>query len=421
MDISIKKSPEGGSIRARTSKTSAHRLLICSAFADKQTFVRCTDTSQDIDATVACLNAFGADIKRQNDGFHVNPVNRNLLPQKAIGECGASGSTLRFLLPVAAALGISTDFMPKDRLPERPLSPLYEELVNHGITLSEQGSVPFCVRGRLPAGKYRIAADVSSQFISGLLFALPLTGEKCEIHLYNKFESRPYVKMTCNALKTFGIDVRFENDIFYIDSSDGYISPSVCIAEGDWSNSAFWLCLGAIGKNPVTVTGLDFDSLQGDKAVIDILKSFGAEIDIDKEQGSCTVYPSMLTGIDIDAENIPDLVPVLSLTALNAEGTTRIYNAGRLRIKECDRLNAVHSVFTNLGGDITETEDGLIIKKSKLHGGSCQSFSDHRMAMTEAVASVIADGEITIIDAQAVNKSYPGFWEDFVSLGASVG
>lgn len=418
MDICIKKAPSGGAVRAVTSKTSAHRLLICAALSDKKTFVECTDTSNDIDATCACLNAFGAVIERADGGFSVTPVDLKKLPSRCVAFCGASGSTLRFLLPVAAALGINTDFMPEDRLPERPLSPLYEELERHGISLSQQGAVPFNINGKLPCGEYSIAANVSSQFISGLLFALPLLNGNSSLKLYNKFESRPYVEMTLDAIKQFGVNIDFTDDVFYINSYDKYTSPSCVSAEGDWSNAAFWLAAGAVGKHPVTVTGLNFSSLQGDKAVIDVLKQFGAKIETDIVNGCCTVFPSELRGIEIDAENIPDLVPVLSLVALNAEGKTRIFNAARLRIKECDRLAAVKSVFTNLGGDITETDDGLIIKKSTLHGGVCDSFNDHRMAMTEAVASVCVNGEITVLNALSVKKSYPRFWQDFTSLGA---
>ncbi|MBR1810882.1 MAG: 3-phosphoshikimate 1-carboxyvinyltransferase [Clostridia bacterium] len=417
MNITIAKPPVGGEIRAITSKSAAHRLLICAALADGETELTCTDISKDISATVDCLNALGARITRVDGGFHIVPVSRDRLPEQAVCRCGESGSTLRFLIPVAAALGVDTAFIPEGRLPERPLSPLYETLVSHGVSLSEQGSVPFFVKGTLPAGTYTIAADVSSQFISGLVFSLPLTDGESRIRLTGKFESRSYVDMTVNAVKKFGIDIDFLDNEYIINTDSVYRTAGQVTAEGDWSNAAFWLCAGACAHAPITVTGLDFDSLQGDKAVIDLLARFGARMDIDRDNGRCTVYPSALRGIDIDASNIPDLVPVLATVACAAEGTTNIYNAVRLRIKESDRLMTVRTLLTALGGDVAETADGLRIHGAALVGGACDSFNDHRIAMSAAVASLQCKQPVTVTNASAVEKSYPSFWTDFERLG----
>ncbi len=418
MDLCINQSPRGGTLRAVTSKSAAHRLLICAALADRETFVGCTDTSNDIEATADCLCAFGAQILRTPDGFAVQPIGE--IPKQTICRSRESGATFRFLLPVAAALGIAADFLPEGRIPQRPLSPLYEVLQEHGISLSPQGSVPFSIRGKLQGGAFTIAADVSSQFISGLLFAAPLTGTDCEIHLTGTFASRSYVDMTCDAMGRFGVTPVFRDMTYSLPANSRYRSPGRMIAEGDWSNAAFWLAAGAIGKAPVTVTGLRFDSLQGDMAILPILKTFGARVEENIEAGSCTVYPSILHGMVIDAENIPDLVPILSLVACCAEGETRITHAARLRLKESDRLQTVCATLRALGGKVEETGDGLRIEGGSLQGGVCDSFNDHRIAMTAAIASCCTAGEITVTDAGAVSKSYPRFWEDFTAMGGQI-
>ncbi len=416
MNILIENGAFVGTVRAPASKSAAHRLLICAALADNPTELECPDASDDINATVDCLNALGARIERTENGFSVIPVDFGRLPEKAVCRCGESGSTFRFLIPVAAALGIDTDFLPEGRLPQRPLSPLYEELTAHGTRLSAQGSVPFSVRGKLTAGDYALAANVSSQFISGLLFALPLAEGESRIRLTGKFESRSYVDMTVGALRSFGVPVGFENDTYTVSGGE-YHTPGFVRAEGDWSNAAFWLCAGATGSASVTVTGLSSDSLQGALTVFDILKDFGARVE--HYGDSVTVYPSDLHGISINAENIPDLVPVLAVTACAATGETVIYNAARLRLKESDRLNSVCALIRSLGGEARETTDGLIVNGKKLSGGACDSFGDHRIAMSAAVASIQCGGNVTVTGAEAVGKSYPRFWEDFALLGGS--
>ena len=417
MDICIKQPPAGGFLRAVTSKSAAHRLLICAALSRGNTELICTDTSEDIEATADCLRAFGAKIVRTADGFSVTPV--GTLPARADCHSRESGATFRFLIPVAAALGIEADFYPTGRIPQRPLSPLYEVLTEHGVWLSEKGSVPFSVRGKLTGSDFSIAADVSSQFISGLLFAFALTGHECRLHLSGRFESRSYVDMTAGAMAAFGVSPRFDGNTYIVPAA-GYVSPGRAAAEGDWSNAAFFLAAGALGKAPVTVTGLHMDSLQGDKAIVDLLRQFGAKVETDPAAGTCTVYPSALSGISINAENIPDLVPILSLLAARAKGRTVIDHAARLRLKESDRLATVSSTIRSLGGKIEETDDGLILEGGSLHGGVCDSFNDHRIAMTAAIASCCCDGAVTVTDAGAVKKSYPRFWEDFSSLGAQI-
>jgi len=408
---------QGGTVKAIASKSEAHRLLICAALADGETFVSCPSRSEDIDATARCLQALGAGVEYGQSGFAVSPVKRdqgNAGRPHAL-DCGESGSTLRFLLPVCGALGASADLHMGGRLPERPLSALFDEMVSHGCTLSGQGRSPLKCEGRLKNGTYALPGNISSQFVSGLLFALPLLPGDSMIRVTGQLESRPYVDMTLDALRLFGVEVtEDETNVFCVRGGQQFHSPKTATAGGDWSNAAFWLVAGAIGKSDITCTGLDLRSRQGDRAIVELLSRYGARVDC--LNGAVTVSPGSLRGMVIDAGDTPDLVPVLAAAASVAEGKTIIRNAGRLRIKESDRLHTVAVSLSGLGADIAETEDGLVINgKNALAGGETQSFGDHRIAMTAAVLSSACTGAVIIHDAQAVRKSYPGFFDDFSS------
>lgn len=418
MDIRILKPIQGGTIRAIASKSEAHRLLICASLADCETFITCMDRSEDIDATARCLEALGADIRYEQNGFIVTPIDKTTEHQDTkylVLDCGESGSTLRFLLPVCSALGLRVSFNMSGRLHARPLSALYEEMVSHGCTLSEQGYSPLTCEGRLTSGTYTIAGNISSQYISGLLFALPLLSGDSIIRVEGVLESRPYVEMTLDAMRLFDLTV-LEDDcqVFRIPGGQTGCSPKNVRVEGDWSNAAFWLSAGAIGQNGITCTGLNLDSRQGDRAVVTLLARFGANVTYKNDY--VRVSPGKLRGIEIDAGDTPDLVPVLAAVASYADGKTIIRNAGRLRIKESDRLHTVTTSLSGLGADITEMEDGLIIVgKKSLSGGESESFGDHRIAMAAAIISARCVGPVLIKNAQAVNKSYPGFFKDFTT------
>jgi len=421
LNVKIVKPVQGGTIGAIASKSAAHRLLICASLADNETFVRCQERSQDIDATAGCLKSLGAVIRYKDGGFFVTPIKKteDLTKERSV-NCGESGSTLRFLLPVCGALGMSVKFNMEGRLPARPLTGLYEEMTSNGCTLSEQGRSPFVLGGKLKNGNYYLPGNISSQFISGLLFALPLLEGYSTISVTGKLESRPYVDMTLDALRLFRINVHEEEKprlTFCVTGNQTYRSPKTVQTEGDWSNAAFWLCAGAIGTNGITCTGLNKDSRQGDRAVAELLKNFGARVSADG--GAVTVFPNALKGIEIDAENIPDLVPVLAAIASVARGKTAIRGAGRLRLKESDRLRTIAASLSSLGADVKETNDGLVINgKNKLQGGVTQSFGDHRIAMAAAVLSGACLNPVTIQNAEAVNKSYPAFFDDFhITLG----
>ena len=385
----ITPTPITGTVPAMVSKSMAHRLMICAALAKEPTQIICLGTNKDIEATRACLAAM-------KEG--TSPL-----------RCGESGSTLRFLLPVVAALGLETEFFMEGRLPERPLAPLDEQLIAHGVKLSKEGAT-LKVSGHLVPGDYTLPGDVSSQYISGLLFALPLLDGPSTLTITGKIESAPYIAMTLDALAQFGIQIKIEETVYHIPSCS-YRSPGRAMVEGDWSNAAFWLCAGAISA-PVTVTGLNEHSLQGDKAIFDLLRQFGAVCS--QEGDRFTVEPGKLRAMEIDAAAIPDLVPILSVAAAKAEGVTRIYNAQRLRLKESDRLETVCRLLTDLGGHVERTEDGLLIcGGTPLSGGTVDSCNDHRIAMAAAIASCLCTGSVTVTGAEAVEKSYPHFWDDF--------
>jgi len=422
MNLDVKVLPRklSGVVRAIPSKSQAHRALICAALADKPTNIECEGGSDDIAATADCLSALGAKIERESGVYIVHPLKREDNDIATLG-CGESGSTFRFMLPIVGALGRKASFILKGRLPERPLSPLYEELVRHGAKLSPQGAVPFFAEGKLAPGPYSLDAGVSSQFISGLLFALPLLDGDSELQLTGRAESFPYIELTLAMLETFSVQTEFKDNVFYIPGGQIYHSPGRALVEGDWSNAAFWLSAGAIGEGSITCTGLNLQSRQGDRAILDILTKFGAGIEVIESDSRVTVSGGKLRGIEIDARDIPDLVPVLAVVAAASEGTTVIRNAARLRTKESDRLAAVSAVLRGLGADADETDDGLVIHGGKaFKGGQVSSRGDHRIAMSAAIAAAVCAAPVVIQGAQAVNKSYPGFFDDLRLLGGTV-
>ena len=413
MTVTVNTDALSGVIPAIPSKSYAHRMMICAAFSEEPSRIFCTSGSEDILATIRCLNAMGASITYEDGVIEVIPVDRTALPSSASMDCGESGSTLRFLLPVACALGIDGEFVMHGRLSQRPLSPLYEELIRHGAVLAQQGTQPFLISGRLSNPDFSIAANVSSQFISGLLFALPLMGGGT-IRMTGEIQSGSYLDITVECMRLAGIDVTLQGDTYHVQGT--YHMPAESTVQGDWSNAAFWLCAGAIGPQAVTVTGLNLYSAQGDRKILDVLERFGAGIQ--KTEDSVTVSPEKLSGIALDASDIPDLVPVITAVACRAAGETRIEHAERLRIKESDRIQSVCALLNAFGADYTEKPDGMIICGGKpLHGATVSSYNDHRIAMSAAIAATVCTEPVTIIGAEAVNKSYPTFWAEYRRLG----
>lgn len=395
-EITLLPGIRSGAVRAPSSKSQAHRLLICAALGNRQVSVDCGEISKDIAATAKCLDSLCA----KSD-------------EPALLYCGESGSTLRFLLPVCGALGKTAVFKMEGRLPERPLVPFDALLREHGMSIEKTGNELHC-SGKLKSGVFEIPGDVSSQFISGLLFALPLLDGDSTIRITGKIESKAYITMTEEAVSAAGIRfIKSENE-YTVFGGQSYALPEGFSAEGDYSNGAFFLCMGALSPEGITVKNLPEKSSQGDMEILNILRRFGAEISSDGDE--ITVRKQKLLGIEIDASGIPDLVPVLAVLACAAEGETKIFNAARLRLKESDRLCATAELITSLGGDVTELPDGLIIRGGGLHGGRVNSYNDHRIAMSAAVASCICDDAVTVTDPECTQKSFPLFWESFAKL-----
>lgn len=414
MKIKISPSKLKGTVRAIPSKSDAHRILIAAALSDSDTVVDCNTVCEDILATADCLSALGADIKIADGKITVSPI--KLPPKKAELKCRESGSTLRFMLPVSAALGVDSVFSGSGRLMSRPILPLRREMENKGVEFTPPWQFPIETKGKLESGKYMLHGNVSSQFVTGLLFALPLLDGDSTLRLIEPIESRPYIDMTVSTLKKFGIEITENENVFTVKGNQKYKSPKEISVEGDWSNSAFFLTAGALGEG-VSVTGLNPTSLQGDKAVLDVLSQMGAKVEWNGD--TVKVSGGELKGVSISAENIPDLVPILSVAGAAAKsGLTVITNAERLRLKESDRLAALGECLNNIGNPNAETDDGLVIWSGEtLWGGEVFSFNDHRIAMSMAIASCAAAGDIIIRNAEAVSKSYPDFFEDFRALG----
>ena len=407
-----------GTVQVPPSKSVAHRMLICAALSGEPCSIVCQSVNRDMEATVNCLNALGAKITYNNGCFSVTPVGK--CTKGSTLDCAESGSTLRFLLPVAAALGADAVFTGQGRLPERPLSPLYEEMTAHGVRMSQNGRMPLTCNGSLPGGNYTIDGGVSSQFISGLLMALPLTGQDSTITVTGKKESQSYIELTLNALKLFGIKVEKTDSGYHIPGSQKFTAPSARIAvESDWSGAAFWIVAGVAGRKSITCTGLDYDhSAQGDRRIIDVLRSMGADITIGP--GSVTARPSQLTGCIIDCADIPDLVPVMAVAASAAQGTTLFNNINRLRIKESDRVEAILSMLSGAGISAYATQDTLTVTGGIARYTKYDPCNDHRMAMAAAVLAIVKNINITISSTECVAKSYPSFFDDFKALGGDI-
>ena len=406
-----------GRVRIPASKSQAHRLLICAALGEEKTEVVCDGISADIAATAKCLSALGAKIEEMETGFLVSPIKK--VPEgRCELYCGESGSTLRFLLPIVGALGVQAAFHREGRLPQRPLAPLDGVLTAHGMTLSEDGDILLC-SGQLQAGDYEIAGNVSSQYISGLLMALPRLAGESTLTVTGTLESAAYVAMTEDALRLSSVKFSKNGASYAIPGGQRCRLPARTAVEGDWSFAACFLCMGALAKEGIRVEGLNLKSSQGDRGVLDVLRAFGAAVS--EEENAVTVRRGTLRGVMVDASPIPDLIPVLSVVASVAEGETRVENAYRLRLKESDRLQSTAALLCALGGRVEEQEDGLVITGvPALHGGAVETQNDHRLAMSAATAACAATGEVTVDNDACVAKSYPRFWEDYGSLKGEV-
>lgn len=429
-----------GKVDIPPSKSMSHRAIIAACLAPGKSTVDNIILSNDIIATIDAMEKLGAKIHiyesksyidwsqeknpeiLQEDGMNPQKTNHEELSgavktleihgiqnldikdETAVLDCNESGSTLRFLIPVAALFDYKIIFTGKGKLPMRPLDVYYEIFDAQNIDYTnENGNLPLTVSGKLKSGVFHVKGDISSQFISGLMFALPLLAGESEIIMDSTLESKGYVDMTISVLSNFGIDI-INNDYssFVIPGSQRY-KPRDYTTEGDFSQAAFWIVANGLGSD-VQINGLSERSLQQDKKIVEIAEIFKG-----------------IGHIEIDAADIPDIIPVICVMASMRNGTTRIYNAARLRIKESDRITAIVTELSKLGADIKEEQDTIIIRgKDHLSSGITESWGDHRIAMSLAIASTVCTGEVIINGYEAVEKSYPDFWKDFEKAGGEI-
>ncbi len=423
-----------GEVEAIASKSDVHRILICAALADKTTEIILSGSmgsdslSQDIRATMDCLIALGADIfaNSTDDGKTVITVTPILeVPEKPVLDCGESGSTLRFILPVAAALlkdGNTITITGRGRLPERPIEELKDVLTQGGIIFSAQ-KLPFTISGQFSSGTYEIPGNISSQYITGLLFGLSAIPKSTDsifdtsskIKITSKLQSSAYINITTSVMAKFGVKVdrTYENGLtcfeIHSDISENksrFTSPGKLYADGDWSNAAFFLALKNLDHN-ICVSQLNTNSPQGDKAIVEMLELLADTRNDDEVR-------------TISLAETPDLLPIMAVVAAFSSGTTHFVNGERLRIKESDRLVSVCRLINSLGGKAEEQPSGLIVYPKPLTGGCIDSYNDHRIVMAAAIAAANCTSPVTITGADAVNKSYPTFFEDYKRLGGTI-
>lgn len=408
-----------GKVTVPPSKSLAHRAVICAALADGKSRLTNIQLSDDIIATAEAMKIFGATIEIEPDGLSVQGIGKQEKKQtERTIDCNESGSTLRFLLPLAALFDSPARFTGKGNLGSRPLTIYQKIFEEQGIAYQQTPEIlDFIVNGKLKAGSFKLEGNVSSQFITGLLFVLPLLNGDSSLILTTPLESKGYVDLTLAVLENFGIQVHHDHyRVFKVRGNQHYQTRN-CRIEGDYSQAAFFLCADALGSR-IHVNGLESDSLQGDKAVLDILGQMGVAFS-NEHQGILGTVKHSLSAATVDASQCPDIIPVVSLVAALSKGRTVIANAGRLRIKESDRLAAVAKELNALGASIIEKPDGLIIDGvHQLKGGATVwSHKDHRMAMMLAIAATVCKEPVIIKDSDCVAKSYPGFWKDFNRLG----
>lgn len=421
-----------GRVDIPPSKSISHRAVICAALAQGTSKVDNIILSEDILATIEALRALGlAEIQCTPtvEGRYcltiegcINSVGRLQSPKPVLVDCAESGSTLRFMIPIAAALGLPTEFVGRGRLGQRPLQVYYELFDQQGVAYSTQANaLPLCVTGRLRAGSFELPGDVSSQFITGLLLALPLLQGDSSIIITTALESVGYIDLTLQTLADFGIKVAHDNyRRFYIPGNQQY-RPGNYTVEGDYSQAAFWLVAACLGNN-ISCYGLNKNSRQGDRAILEIIKDMGGTV-IWQPDGSVTCAAARTVGTVVDVADCPDIAPIITVLAALSDGETQLVNAARLRIKESDRITSITTELNKLGANVTELADGIKVR-GVLALRACDSldaWNDHRIAMALAVACSRADGISVLRGADSVKKSYPGFWQDYKALGGHIG
>jgi 3-phosphoshikimate 1-carboxyvinyltransferase len=427
-----------GEVAIPPSKSMCHRGIICAGLAKGLSDVNNISLSEDITATLNAVKSLGADIKVDTtkdslinkqvnhvlgdemfEGVHSAKINGGEFAKDSTItiDCNESGSTLRFLVPIVSALGIRSEFLGSGRLGDRPLKDYYDIFDRQRLKYhNNQGKLPLIIEGQLVSGDYEVSGNVSSQFISGLLMALPLLDGASKIIIGSKLESKPYVDMTLQVLNRFSIEIENNNYKEFLIKGNQIYKPYNYSVEGDFSQAAFWIVAGLLG-NHINCIGLNTNTVQGDKVILDIIKKFGGDYEANSEM-NVTTKPCATRGTVIDGAECPDLIPIVAVLAALSKGKTQIINSGRLRFKESDRLRAIASELNKIGANIVEKQDGLEIQGVEVfNGGIVDSWNDHRIAMAMAIASTRCKESLILMGSECVKKSYPNFWEHFKLLG----
>ena len=426
MKIKIKPSTLNGKIEIPPSKSYSHRAVIAAALAEseKKSMIDNLKFSVDITTTTDIMENWGAKIKRFESALEIVGNDGRVVPKDKYVQCNESGSTIRFLIPVGITSKNELIFDGKGKLVDRPLDSYYKIFEGQGLKYETTGGkLPLTVNGKLKAGNYEIDGNISSQFITGLLYALPLLDGDSKLIINKNLESKGYIDLTLEILKLAGIEIVNNGyKSFDIKGNQTY-KPFNYTVEGDYSQVAFWIVAGIISANrdnEVKCLHVNKNSLQGDREIIEIVTRMGANLEIFDDY--VIVKPSKTKGTVIDISQCPDIAPILTVLAALSEGETRIINGERLRIKESDRITSIKTELNKLGANVTEEGDSLIIQgvEGFTGGVTVSAWNDHRIAMSLAVASSRCEKEIVLEEAESVRKSYPHFWDDFVKMGGEI-
>lgn len=428
--VSVEGNTLRGDIEIPSSKSMSHRHLLCGALSEGTSTIHKVQTSEDVEATLRVVKVLGAEVIREGTTLHIKGkalgsskgadrlgLSKGSLPYHF--ACGESGSTLRFTIPIGMLLSGEKSFVGEGGLPKRPLTEYLRNFDQLGIQYTYDKALPFVTSDTLKSGTYTLTGGESSQYLSGLMMALPLLQEDSQIQIDGTMESEDYVTLTQEVLKAHGIEIQQGTEnTYHIKGGQSY-QPQISTVEGDYSQAAFFIVAGLIGKEPVNCLNLKAHSKQADRRILEIVEAMGGRLE--KIEDGVKVLPSQTKGTLIDARQCPDIIPILAVLASLSQGKTEIVNGSRLRIKESDRIKSTVSLLENLGADVVETQDGMVIEgKEQLFGGFVDGFGDHRIVMAAAIAALRCEHPVVIEGAEAVNKSYPKFFEDLVTLGGKV-
>lgn len=416
MKAIISKGLLKGTINVPSSKSLCHRAIIAACLANGKSVIRNVTYSNDILATIEGMKALGATINRYDEYLEI--IGSNVKRINKVIDADESGSTLRFLIPIATTINEDVTFVGKNNLPNRPLDVYFDIFNEQGIKYEYQDKyLPLTISGALHPGVYNVRGDVSSQFITGLLYALPLLNGESVINITTPLESKGYIDLTLDVLNKFGIIVEKSKNGYKIPGNQEY-KPFDYIVEGDFSQAAFYLVADMLGSE-VSLKQMKLNSLQGDKKILNDIMDFGGLIYYDNELLSCKRRENKRARINFSQS--PDLGPILSVLAALSRGKSKFVDVKRLRIKECDRVSAMEEELTKLGANVESSYDKMkFVGVDALHGAVVDAHKDHRIAMALAIAGTVCDGDVTILNAECVSKSYPNFFEDFASLGGRV-